>query len=289
MHDLETERPLIRYRHEGRDEELECDVIAGCDGFHGICRPSIPAGVLSEFSREYPFGWLGILAAVAPVERRARLRAPRARVRAPEPSLAGAQSPLRPVPPRRGPRRVAGRPHLGGAADAPRPRGLDARRGTDPREGRHRDAQLRLRADALRAPLPRGRRRAHRAARPARRGSTSRSTTCACSPRRSCDWYRAGSTTGLDAYSDTCLRRIWRAEHFSWWMTHMLHRPDEPGRVRPEAPALAAPLRHDLPTPPPPRSPRTTSGSRPCRRCYDWSWVHRGDPVTNFTKRAADF
>ena len=66
LHDLETGRPLIRFRHEGRDEELECDVIAGCDGFHGVCRPSIPAGVLSEFSREYPFGWLGILAAVAP-------------------------------------------------------------------------------------------------------------------------------------------------------------------------------------------------------------------------------
>ena len=66
LDDLLTERPVIRYRHEGRDEELECDVIAGCDGFHGICRPSIPSDVLSEFSREYAFGWLGILAAVAP-------------------------------------------------------------------------------------------------------------------------------------------------------------------------------------------------------------------------------
>ena len=66
LHDLESERPRIRYRHEGRDEEIECEVIAGCDGFHGICRPSVPAGVLSEFSREYPFGWLGILAEVAP-------------------------------------------------------------------------------------------------------------------------------------------------------------------------------------------------------------------------------
>ena len=49
-----------------RARELECDLIAGCDGFHGICRPSIPHEVLSEFSREYPFGWLGILAEVAP-------------------------------------------------------------------------------------------------------------------------------------------------------------------------------------------------------------------------------
>ena len=66
VHDLESERPRIRYRREGEHDELECDVIAGCDGFHGICRPSIPDGVLRTFEREYPFGWLGILAAVAP-------------------------------------------------------------------------------------------------------------------------------------------------------------------------------------------------------------------------------
>jgi p-hydroxybenzoate 3-monooxygenase len=64
--DLETERPRLSFSHEGERDELECDVIAGCDGFHGVCRPSIPAGVLTEFSREYPFGWLGILAAVPP-------------------------------------------------------------------------------------------------------------------------------------------------------------------------------------------------------------------------------
>ena len=66
LQDLDTERPVIRYRHDGGAHELECDVIAGCDGFHGVSRPSIPAGALSEFSREYPFGWLGILADVAP-------------------------------------------------------------------------------------------------------------------------------------------------------------------------------------------------------------------------------
>jgi p-hydroxybenzoate 3-monooxygenase len=66
VHELDSERPRIRFRHDGADQELECDVIAGCDGFHGVCRSSIPDGVLREFSREYPFGWLGILAAVAP-------------------------------------------------------------------------------------------------------------------------------------------------------------------------------------------------------------------------------
>jgi len=58
--------PVIRYRHAGADHELRCDFIAGCDGFHGICRPSIPNGDLTIYERSYPFGWLGILAEVEP-------------------------------------------------------------------------------------------------------------------------------------------------------------------------------------------------------------------------------
>ena len=66
LHELDTERPRVRYRRHGADEELECDIVAGCDGFHGISRQSVPYGVLREFHREYPYGWLGILAAVPP-------------------------------------------------------------------------------------------------------------------------------------------------------------------------------------------------------------------------------
>jgi len=61
VHDLTSERPKIRFTHEGKPQQIECDFIAGCDGFHGISRPSFPEGVLSVFEREYPFGWLGIL------------------------------------------------------------------------------------------------------------------------------------------------------------------------------------------------------------------------------------
>ena len=58
--------PRVPFRHEGRDVDLRCDAIAGCDGFHGVCRDAIPAGVLTTYEREHPYGWLGILAAVAP-------------------------------------------------------------------------------------------------------------------------------------------------------------------------------------------------------------------------------
>ena len=64
--DLDSVTPRIRYQKDGHAYELTCDFIAGCDGFHGICRPSIPAGVLTEYERIYPFGWLGILAEAPP-------------------------------------------------------------------------------------------------------------------------------------------------------------------------------------------------------------------------------
>jgi p-hydroxybenzoate 3-monooxygenase len=63
---LEGDQPIVSYHHNGREHELRCEMIAGCDGFHGVCRPAIPASVLREWERVYPYAWLGILAAVAP-------------------------------------------------------------------------------------------------------------------------------------------------------------------------------------------------------------------------------
>ena len=64
---LDSENPTIRFKKNGEPHEIACDFIAGCDGFHGVCRPSVPKGVLTEFERVYPFGWLGILAESPPV------------------------------------------------------------------------------------------------------------------------------------------------------------------------------------------------------------------------------
>ena len=162
--DLETDRPRVAFTHEGARQELECDVIAGCDGFHGVCRPSIPDGVLTEFSREYPFGWLGILAAVAPsIEELVYSAHQRGfallSLRTPELSRYYLQ-----CAPDEDPSAVAGREDLGGAPAAGRARGVDARGGADPREGRHRNAQLCGRADAVRPAVPGRRCGAHRPA-----------------------------------------------------------------------------------------------------------------------------
>ncbi len=66
IHELTGAQPKIRFTHDGRPQEIVCDFIAGCDGFHGICRPGIPEGVLSVFERDYPFGWIGILSESPP-------------------------------------------------------------------------------------------------------------------------------------------------------------------------------------------------------------------------------
>ena len=153
--------------HDGERHELECDVIAGCDGFHGVCRPAIPAGVLHQStSATYPFAWLGILA-----ERRARRPTSSSTpttsaasrcysMRSPRVSRLYLQ-----VRARRGHRRLVRRPHLGRAARAATALdGWTLDEGPIIEKGVTADAQLRRRADAARPAVPGRRRRAHRAA-----------------------------------------------------------------------------------------------------------------------------
>lgn len=67
IHDFDSAQPKVRFMLDGQQQELACDFIAGCDGFHGVCRASVPKGAIKEFERVYPFGWLGVLADVPPV------------------------------------------------------------------------------------------------------------------------------------------------------------------------------------------------------------------------------
>jgi p-hydroxybenzoate 3-monooxygenase len=225
VRDLDTERPCVRYRHDRREQELRCEVIAGCDGFHGTCRPSIPAGVLSEFSREYPFGWLGILAAVAPSndelvyahhERGFALLS----LRSPELSRLYVQ--CRPDedvaewPDDRIWEELQLRLGLEGWMLAEGPileKGVTGMRSYVCEPMRY--GRLFLAGDAAHIVPPTGAKGLNLALHDVR--------VLAEALR---DWFRSGNSAGLDAYSDTCLRRVWRAEHFSWWMTQMLHRAD---------------------------------------------------------------
>jgi p-hydroxybenzoate 3-monooxygenase len=226
VNDLLTDRPVIRYRHAGREEELQCDVIAGCDGFHGVCRPSIPPHILSEFSREYPFGWLGILAAVAPSndelvyahhERGFALLS----LRSPELSRLYIQcrpdEDLDAWPDDRIWEELQTRLGLDGWTLAEGPvleKGVTGMRSYVCEPMRH--GRLFLAGDAAHIVPPTG-----------AKGLNLALHDVQVLAAALVDWFRSGSTTGIDTYSDTCLRRVWRAEHFSWWMTQMLHRTDD--------------------------------------------------------------
>jgi p-hydroxybenzoate 3-monooxygenase len=226
VHDLRSERPSIRFRHRGEATELECDVIAGCDGFHGVCRDSIPAGVLSAFSREYPYGWLGILAAVAPSseeliyahhERGFALHS----MRSPELTRLYLQ--------------CAPDEDL---ANWPDDRIWDELRarfaleGWTLREGPIVEKGVTGLRSYVVEPMQYGRLflagdAAHIVPATGAKGLNLAVADVQVLADALVRWYRSGDTELLDAYSATCLRRVWRAEHFSWWMTTMLHRSDD--------------------------------------------------------------
>ena len=230
LHDLDGDRPRIRYAHEGAEHELECDVVAGCDGFHGVSRQSIPAGRPAGVHRATTrTAGSGSSPPVAPshdelIYARDRARASRSSACA-RPSSSrlylqcAPDEDLDAWPDERIWAELQARLGVGR---------LDAPRGADPREGRHADAQLRRRADAVGAAVPCGRRRAHRPAdrREGAQPRDSRRPRARGRARRVVPGRRAARCSTL--YSETCLRRVWRAEHFSWWMTTMLHRhPDD--------------------------------------------------------------
>ena len=225
VHGFDSERPSIRFVHEGEQHELECDVIAGCDGFHGVCRPAI-ASVLRTFEREYPFGWLGILAAVAPSsdelvyahnERGFALLS----LRSPELSRLYVQ--CRPDenvdewPDERIWAELQLRLGLPGWTLAEGPileKGVTGMRSFVAEPMQH--GRLFLAGDAAHIVPPTG-----------AKGLNLAISDVAALASALVEWYASGSREALEGYSATCLRRVWRAEHFSYWMTSMLHRaPD---------------------------------------------------------------
>ncbi|AQZ60611.1 P-hydroxybenzoate hydroxylase [[Actinomadura] parvosata subsp. kistnae] len=222
LHSLESQ-PYITFG----GERLDCDVIAGCDGFHGVSRPAIPEGVLSVFERDYPFAWLGILARVAPsseeliyarTERGFALHS----MRSPTVSRFYLQVPadarledwtderiwaeLR--------TRLETVPGFTLATGEIMERGITPMRGFVAEPMQY--GRLYLAGDAAHIVPPTGAKGLNLAV------ADVRVLTEALAA-----YFADGSTGLLDGYSDACLKRVWRAQHFSWWMTTLLHTFEE--------------------------------------------------------------
>ena len=165
VHDFDGAGPRVTYEKDGVRHEIVCDFIAGCDGFHGVCRASVPPGAITEYEKVYPFGWLGLLSDTPPVsDELIYVNSPRGF------SLCSMRSPTRSryylqVPLTDEGRGLVRRRVLAGAAPAPRRQG-PRRAGDRPvaREEHRAAAQLRRRAAALRPAVPGRRRGPHRAA-----------------------------------------------------------------------------------------------------------------------------
>jgi p-hydroxybenzoate 3-monooxygenase len=223
LHDLMSDTPRITYRHDRGEHEVVCDVIAGCDGFHGVSRPSIPAGVLRTTERDYPFGWLGILADVAPSsdelvyahhERGFALLSLRS------PTLSRLYVQVR---------------HDEEIAEWPDKRiweELQTRLGTPGwtlAEGPILEKAVTGMRSFVVEPMQHGRLylagdAAHIVPPTGAKGLNLAIADVELLGEAIAAWYSTGGRAGLDGYTAACLRRVWRAEHFSWWMTSMLHR-----------------------------------------------------------------
>jgi p-hydroxybenzoate 3-monooxygenase len=209
---------------DGEKIELVCDIIAGCDGFHGVCRPSIPAGVLSTFERTYPFAWLGILAAAPPThdeliyayhQRGFALYS----MRSPEVTRLYLQ--------------VAPEEDIGNWPDQRIWEDLHTRLETDDgwklREGAITEKGITGMRSFVVEPMQYGRMflagdAAHIVPPTGAKGMNLALADVRVLAQAATAYFRSGKRELLDAYSATCLKRVWRAEHFSWWMTSMLHR-----------------------------------------------------------------
>jgi p-hydroxybenzoate 3-monooxygenase len=225
---LDSSNPVIRFRHRDTDQELHCDVIAGCDGFHGVCRPSIPPDVLTIYERVYPFGWLGILAEATPSsdelvytlhERGFALFSMRST--------------------------TITRLYLQVPPDEPIERWSDeaiwqemhtrmrTRDGWSPTVGRIIQKGVTPMRSFVAAPMRYGRLflagdSAHIVPPTGAKGLNLAASDVLVLARALKAFYESSRTEWLDEYSNVCLRRVWKAQRFSWWMTSTLHRaPDE--------------------------------------------------------------
>jgi p-hydroxybenzoate 3-monooxygenase len=223
LHDFSGNRPRVAYRHDGKNGEITCDFIAGCDGFHGVSRKTVPPGAIKTFERVYPFGWLGLLSDTPPVSDeliyiRHELGFALCSMRSPTRSRYYLQCSLA--------EDVDAWPDERFWEELRRRLDDEARRVlvTGPSLEKSiaplrsfvaepmRFGQLLLAGDASHIVPPTG-----------AKGLNLAASDVYYLSQALVEFFRQKSTAGLDHYSARALARVWKAERFSWWMTTLLH------------------------------------------------------------------
>jgi p-hydroxybenzoate 3-monooxygenase len=227
VHDFDGTHPSVTYTKDGQNHTLQCDFIAGCDGFHGVCRASVPEGSIKEYEKVYPFGWLGVLADVPPVsheliyantDRGFALCSMRSATR----SRYYVQVPLTDKVEAWSDERFWAdlKDHLDPEAQENLVTGPSIEKSIAPLRSfvaePMRFGRLFLAGDAAHIVPPTG-----------AKGLNLAATDVKYLSDAFIDYYAEKSPAGIDHYSQRCLRRIWRAERFSWWFTSLMHQfPD---------------------------------------------------------------
>lgn len=227
VRDFDGTTPSVTYTKNGQNHTLQCDFIAGCDGFHGVCRASVPEGSIKEYEKVYPFGWLGVLADVPPVsheliyantDRGFALCSMRSATR----SRYYVQVPLTDKVEAWSDERFWAdlKDHLDPEAQENLVTGPSIEKSIAPLRSfvaePMRFGRLFLAGDAAHIVPPTG-----------AKGLNLAATDVKYLSDAFIDYYAEKSPAGIDHYSQRCLRRIWRAERFSWWFTSLMHQfPD---------------------------------------------------------------
>ena len=228
IHDFDGATPRVRYEKDGQAHEIACDFIAGCDGFHGVCRASVPRGAITEYEKVYPFGWLGLLSDTPPVHRELiYINSPRGF------SLCSQRSHTR----SRYYLQVPLTDKVENWSDEAFWAELRLRLDQQGRDELVTGPSLEKSIAPLRSfvaePLRFGRLllagdAGHIVPPTGAKGLNLAATDVKYLSNAIIEHYREHSDAGLDTYSHRCLKRIWKAERFSWWFTSLMHRfPDD--------------------------------------------------------------
>jgi p-hydroxybenzoate 3-monooxygenase len=231
VHDFDGRHPRVSYEKDGVTCEIACEFIAGCDGFHGVCRASVPPGAITEYEKVFPFGWLGLLSDTPPVSHELiYVNSPRGfslcSMRSPTRSRYYLQVPLT--------ERVEDwsdeafwdelRLRLDDAGRAALVTGPSLEKSIAPLRSfvcePLRFGRMYLAGDAGHIVPPTG-----------AKGLNLAATDVKYLSAALIEHYSEGTDAGLEAYSERCLRRVWRAERFSWWFTSLMHRFPDGGPI----------------------------------------------------------